>query len=97
VILAVKYDNSSLRRLVFKPVSGTKVTIWMGNSMDIDEDMDPNPPDTNPIASHFKFFYDTLAVKPTIYIPIAEGNGSNSPHNPATGNATGYCGPDGQP
>ncbi|MCU1229193.1 MAG: hypothetical protein JWO97_2077 [Acidobacteria bacterium] len=98
VITARKFDNSSRRKLVFKPRTGTAVTLWMGNSMNIDEDMMETPPVYNKSATHFEHLYNTLAVKPTkIYIPVIDGTFTPDPKPPGGGAGTGYCGPDGQP
>jgi hypothetical protein len=98
VITARKFDNSSHRKLIFKPKSGTAVTLWMGNSMNIDEDMTQMPPLKSKAAKHFAFLYETLAVKPTkIYIPVIEGDITPQTNPVGGGSGTGYCGPDGQP
>lgn len=94
-----KFDNSAHRRLVFRPVSGTNTRVWIGNSMDIDEDLNPTPPIKNKTAIHFAAFYDTLAVQPAkVFVPVIEGTITppvGAP--PAGGSGTGYCGPDNQP
>jgi hypothetical protein len=98
VIVARKFDNSLRRKLIFKPISGTAVTVWIGNSMNIDEDMNPTPPIKNKIAAHFKFFYGTLLNPPsTLYVPVIEGPLTPLQKPPAGGAGTGYCGPDNQP
>jgi hypothetical protein len=78
-IVLRKFDNSTHRRLVFRPAAGTTVRVWIGNSTDIDEDMSETPKITNDFAEHFRFFYDTLALPPaTQYIPVAEDGTTTS-------------------
>jgi hypothetical protein len=95
VILARKFDGSARRRLVFTPTTGTTVIVWLGNSVNIDEDMLQKPPITTTTGDHFAAFYDTLAVMPTVLIPVL--NGAAPSTQPAGGLGTGYCGPDNQP
>lgn len=108
IVTADKFDQTSSRAFTFKPtVSGQPVTIWIANAMDLDEDVDPQPPVFNPAGDHFKYFYRDLADKSaTIYKPVLDGVLPPAPPMPmsmpmsgapARGAGTGYCGPDNQP
>jgi hypothetical protein len=100
VVVARAFDNSSKRKFIFRPKApGGEVQVWIGNSMDIDYDMNPSPTITEKVASHFKYFYNDLANKKlALYVPVLDGNLPDPVTNaPVGGVGSGFCGPDNQP
>lgn len=97
IIRARALDGGSHRKLVFTPVSGGAIKVFIGNSVKNKElkDIKFVEPAIHQAGVHFMEFYKSLDPIPrTMFIPFPI---ESNPNDIQGGPDTGYCGPDGQP